>query len=117
MSGGTITQLRRGVVGPCILALLADGPRYGLQLGRELEAAGELLTSQGTLYPLLNRLSEARLVTSRWEVTEADRPRRYYEITEAGRRELAEFRRDWGAFAGSVSDLLDRAGSTGEEPA
>lgn len=117
MSGGTITQLRRGVVGPCILALLADGPRYGLQLGRELESAGELLTSQGTLYPLLNRLSEAQLVTSRWELAEAERPRRYYEITEAGRRELAEFRRDWSAFAGSVSDLLDRAGPPGEEPA
>jgi len=106
MATGTITQLRRGVLGPCVLALLARGPRYGLELARELERAGELLTSQGTLYPLLGRLHDAELVTSRWEVGDTDRPRRYYEITEAGRRELAEFGREWAAFAGAVSAVV-----------
>jgi PadR family transcriptional regulator PadR len=106
MANGTITQLRRGVLGPCVLALLADGPRYGLELARELESAGELLTSQGTLYPLLGRLHEARLVTSRWELGDTDRPRRYYEITEAGRRELADFAREWAAFAGAVGAVV-----------
>lgn len=106
MASATITQLRRGVVGPCVLALLSTGPRYGLQLGRELEAAGALLTSQGTLYPLLNRLSEAGLVVSRWELEEADRPRRYYSITDAGMQELEDFRRDWASFSGAVGALL-----------
>jgi PadR family transcriptional regulator, regulatory protein PadR len=107
MADATVTQLRRGVLGPCVLALLSTGPRYGLQLARELEEAGELLTSQGTLYPLLNRLHDAALVTSRWEIGDTERPRRYYEITEAGRRELDEFRRDWTAFAGAVGDVLN----------
>jgi PadR family transcriptional regulator, regulatory protein PadR len=102
----TSTQLRRGVVGPCILALLATSPRFGLQLVRELNGVGQLLSSQGTVYPLLNRLHDAGLVTSYWEVNDTDRPRRYYQITDAGRRELETFRDDWERFSGSVDTLL-----------
>lgn len=115
MSTGTVTELRRGVIGPCVLALLENGPRYGLQLGRELEAAGDLLTSQGTLYPLLNRLSGSGLVTSRWEVGGADRPRRYYELTDAGRRELDGFRHDWAAFSSAVTGVLSGPIAIGDE--
>ena len=102
----TTAQFRRGVVGPCILALLASGPRYGLQLVKELDDVGQLLSSQGTIYPLLNRLYETGLVSSRWEVGESERPRRYYEITEVGSLELARFREDWTQFAGAVNDLM-----------
>ncbi|MCI4658283.1 PadR family transcriptional regulator [Cryobacterium zhongshanensis] len=102
----TSTQLRRGVVGPCILALLSTAPRFGLQLVRDLDEVGHLLSSQGTVYPLLNRLHDAGLVTSYWDVTESERPRRYYRITDAGRRELETFRTDWERFAGSVGTLL-----------
>jgi PadR family transcriptional regulator PadR len=102
----TTAQFRRGVVGPCILALLASGPRYGLQLVKELDDAGQLLSSQGTIYPLLNRLYETGLVSSRWEMGESERPRRYYEITKAGRHELASFREDWTQFTGAVNDLM-----------
>jgi len=102
----TSTQLRRGVVGPCILALLATGPRFGLQLVRELDEVGQLLSSQGTVYPLLNRLHDAGFVTSYWEVNDTDRPRRYYELTDAGRQELDSFQEDWEKFSGSVTSLL-----------
>lgn len=100
------TELRRGVVGPCILALLSTRPRFGLQLVRELDAVGQLLSSQGTIYPLLARLHDAGLVTSYWEVSDSERPRRYYEITEAGTSELARFERDWARFSNSVTGLL-----------
>lgn len=102
----TGAQLRRGVVGPCILALLSMGPRFGLQLVRELNDVGQLLTSQGTVYPLLNRLSDANLVTSYWETSETERPRRYYQITDTGRAELATFQSDWTKFAGAVDTLM-----------
>jgi PadR family transcriptional regulator PadR len=104
------SQLRRGVVGPCILALLSSGPRYGLQLVTELNRLGELLTSQGTVYPLMNRLQEGGLVRSYWELSDAERPRRYYEITEAGLQELRDFEVEWARFTGSVSDLLRSVG-------
>ena len=102
----TSTQLRRGVIGPCILVLLSDGPRFGLQLVRELDAVGGLLSSQGTVYPLLNRLHEGGLVTSHWKIADGERPRRYYQITDAGRAEAEVFRRDWEHFARSVASLL-----------
>lgn len=100
------TQLRRGVVGPCILALLSTGPQFGLQIVRELNEVGQLLTSQGTVYPLLSRLQEAGQVSSHWEVSDTERPRRYYSLTDAGRRDLDSFRQDWHQFSGSVDSLF-----------
>src|SRR5215475_8320351 len=101
-----LTELRRGVLGPCVLALLEQQPRFGLELVRELSAADGLLTSDGTVYPLLNRLRDAGLVTSEWQDNEGERARRYYSITEAGRRSLAEFRDDWARFTKTVGAVL-----------
>ncbi|CAO1653900.1 PadR family transcriptional regulator [Salinibacterium sp. NYA9b] len=101
------TQLRRGVVGPCILALLSTGPRFGLQIVRELNDVGQLLTSQGTVYPLLSRLQEAGQVSSHWEVSDTERPRRYYSLTDVGRCDLELFREDWRQFSDSVGSLLE----------
>lgn len=109
------SQLRRGVIGPCILALLEKGPHYGLEIVEKLNAAGQLLTSQGTVYPLLNRLSDAGLVSSSWVVNEEERPRRYYTLTSAGTGELSAFKADWATFAYAVSNILDNAAPTTSE--
>jgi len=89
-----------------VLALLAVRPRFGLELVRDLAAAGGLLTSDGTVYPLLNRLRDAGLVTSEWRDKEGERARRYYSITTAGRTSLAEFRAGWERFAATVGNVL-----------
>jgi PadR family transcriptional regulator PadR len=73
----------------------------------ELNQIGQLLTSQGTVYPLLNRLHEAGLVTSYWELGDTERPRRYYRISETGIQELSTFRTDWRRFSTSVDELLE----------
>src|SRR5215470_185943 len=99
-TGGETTELRRGVLGPCVLALLAERPRFGLELVRDLSAADGLLTSEGTVYPLLNRLRDAGLVTSEWQDPEGERARRYYSITEAGKQSLTDFRAEWDRFSG-----------------
>lgn len=104
--GGETTELRRGVLGPCVLALLAERPRFGLELVRDLSHADGLLTSEGTVYPLLNRLRDAGWVTSRWKHEDDQRPRRYYSITVQGRDHLAAFRADWSAFAAAVDAVL-----------
>jgi PadR family transcriptional regulator PadR len=112
----SLTELRRGVLGPCVLALLARQPRFGLELVRELAAAGGLLTSDGTVYPLLNRLRDAGLVTSHWQDAEGERARRYYFITEDGREHLQAFRAEWSAFAATVHGVLfasDEPGTAG----
>ena len=101
-----MTELRRGVLGPCVLALLDERPRFGLELVRDLAAAGGLLTSEGTVYPLLNRLRDARLVTSEWQDQAGERARRYYFITGEGREQLKAFRDGWTEFAGTVESVL-----------
>jgi PadR family transcriptional regulator PadR len=104
-SGGT-TELRRGVLGPCVLALLEVRPRFGLEIVRELDAAGGLLTSDGTVYPLLSRLRDAGLVTSEWQDRPGQRARRYYFITDDGRKHLAAFRAEWAEFNATVNSVL-----------
>jgi PadR family transcriptional regulator, regulatory protein PadR len=108
MAEAELTELRRGVVGPCVLALLESRPRFGLELVRDLAGSGGLLTSDGTVYPLLNRLRDAGLVTSQWQVVEGERARRYYSITGEGRQSLAAFRVEWAQFAATVSQVLGR---------
>jgi PadR family transcriptional regulator PadR len=110
------TELRRGVLGPCVLALLDERPRFGLELVRVLGAAGGLLTSDGTVYPLLTRLRDAGFVTSEWRDPAGERARRYYFITDEGRAQLKAFRADWTDFAATVAAVLfppapDPAGS------
>lgn len=105
----SMTELRRGVLGPCVLALLSVRPRFGLELVRDLAAADGLLTSDGTVYPLLNRLRDAGLVTSEWRDDEGERARRYYSITAAGQESLAEFRSGWTHFAATVASVLGAA--------
>lgn len=105
-SDAGLTELRRGVLGPCVLALLAERPRFGLELVRELNAAGGLLTSDGTVYPLLTRLRDAGLVTSEWHDPAGERARRYYFITAEGREHLETFRADWTTFTATVERVL-----------
>jgi DNA-binding PadR family transcriptional regulator len=58
----------------------------------------------------MNRLHEAGLVTSYWETSDVERPRRYYEITEGGLSELRSFEAEWFKFTASVSELLQSVG-------
>ncbi len=108
---GLASSLRRGTLEFCVLALLHDRPRYGVELVRELGAAETLATSEGTLYPLLSRLRRSGWVRTSWQESPAGPPRRYYELTRDGRTALAHFRREWAAFR----DAVDRIVATSEE--
>jgi PadR family transcriptional regulator PadR len=79
---------------------------YAFEIVRNLSSAGELLTSEGTIYPLLARLRRDELVTTTWRESDAGPPRRYYRLTDAGRRALAAFVDDWGRFRTAVDALL-----------
>jgi PadR family transcriptional regulator, regulatory protein PadR len=110
---GGLTELRRGVLGPCVLALLEIRPRFGLELVRDLAAADGLLTSEGTVYPLLNRLRDAGLVTGEWQDNPGQRARRYYSITDAGKQSLAGFRSEWASFSATVTSVVSHAAGRG----
>ena len=103
-----ISQLRRGTVEYCVLALLRDGERYGFELVRELAGVDGLVTSEGTIYPLLTRLRKDELVTTFWRESDSGPPRRYYRLTDAGREALVDFTKEWSRFRDSVDAILTR---------
>jgi PadR family transcriptional regulator PadR len=98
--------MRRGTVEYCVLALLRDRPRYGFDLVRTLGETDGLVTSEGTIYPLLSRLRRDGLVTTVWHESPSGPPRRYYELTQSGHRALELFTDEWGRFTDAVDRLL-----------
>lgn len=100
------TQLRRGLLPYCVLALLRDDECYGVRIVRELSAVDGMMTSEGTVYPLLSRLRRQGLVQTRWAESPAGPPRRYYRITEAGRAALDAFVLQWRRTRDAVDHFL-----------
>jgi PadR family transcriptional regulator PadR len=105
-----ITQLRRGVLEFCVLSLLREDARYGFDLVRRLGEVDGMVTSEGTIYPLLSRLRRDGWVQTSWQESESGPPRRYYAISPDGRQALAGFTSEWRRFRDSVDELL----ATGE---
>jgi PadR family transcriptional regulator PadR len=104
---GTISQLRRGVIEYCVLALLRGGERYGFELVRTLSEAPGMVTSEGTLYPLLSRLRRAGVVETSWRESPSGPPRRYYRLTVSGHAVLEAFVSEWEIFRDAVDHFLE----------
>jgi PadR family transcriptional regulator PadR len=102
----SLAQMRRGAIEYCVLALVKDEERYGFELVRELAAADGLVTSEGTVYPLLTRLRREGLVDTVWRESNQGPPRRYYRITPHGRRALEGFVGQWERFRDAVDRLV-----------
>ncbi|MEO8252182.1 MAG: PadR family transcriptional regulator [Chloroflexota bacterium] len=100
------TELRRGVAEYCVLAVLRNVESYAFDIVRVLAKAGELVTSEGTIYPLLARLRRDGLVTTDWRESDSGPPRRYYRITNDGIHALEAFVADWTMFREAVDRLL-----------
>ena len=103
-----ISQMRRGTLQYCVLALLANEERYGFDLVRALAELDGMVTSEGTIYPLLSRLRRDGLVDSSWQESPAGPPRRYYRLTASGRAALEGFRLEWRRFRDAVDHFVDR---------
>lgn len=108
-----LSQLRRGSVQYCVLALLRDGDRYGFDLTRALAEADGLVTSEGTVYPLLARLRHEGLVETNWRESSQGPPRRYYRLTSDGHEALQAFTVQWRRFRDAIDGLLDEESANG----
>ena len=103
------TELKKGTVQLGILALLAEGRRYGFELIEELKGrtGGYLDLKEGTLYPALHRMEKQGLLVSEWVLQEAGgAPRKYYSITQDGVRSLEDARSQWTTMVAGLEGVL-----------
>ncbi|MBC2664620.1 PadR family transcriptional regulator [Novosphingobium flavum] len=101
-------QLKKGVLGLCVLALLSRGENYAYDIASRLADAVDM--GEGTIYPLMRRMQADGLVSTRLEESPAGPPRKYYRITETGRARLAEQLDEWRGFTAAVEALIGEDG-------
>ncbi len=104
-------ELKKGSVQLCLLALLAKQQKYGFQIVKELRelSDGFFDLKEGTLYPALRRLEERGFVESHWVEPETGIPRKYYRITDRGRRALGEALEVWDRMTAGAQRVLEGA--------
>lgn len=100
-------QMRKGILEYCILSVLSRNSCYASDIIKELKEA-EVIVVEGTLYPLLTRQKNAGLLSYRWEESQQGPPRKYYELTEEGRKYLAELDKSWMELVESVNLIRTR---------
>lgn len=91
-----------------ILKLLENHEMYGYQMIEELEnKSNQVFTLKaGTLYPILHTLEQEQMVTSKEGLSEEGRKRKYYKITEKGRKQLQERTREWETYVSAVTNVI-----------
>jgi PadR family transcriptional regulator, regulatory protein PadR len=102
------TQLLRGVLDLCALAVMAEEPVYGYELTRRLRERGLSTVGEGSVYPLLGRLEREGLVETYRKASNGGPPRKYYRPSAAGRRALKAGTAEWRATRDALDVVLDR---------
>ncbi|MBE0673845.1 MAG: PadR family transcriptional regulator [Bacteroidales bacterium] len=101
-SENTKAQMRKGILEYCILLILSRSSCYASDIIKELRDV-KLIIVEGTLYPLLTRQKNAGLLSYRWEESQQGPPRKYYELTDAGREYLRDLDQSWSELVESVN--------------
>lgn len=104
------SQLRRGVMEFCLLAMIAQRDQYGFSLARRVSALFATHEAEGTVYPLLARLRRGGLVTTSWSESSAGPPRRYYHLSADGQAALDAYKSEWARLNQTIQLVLDGAG-------
>lgn len=97
------SQLLRGVLDLCLLAVIADEPAYGYEMMKRLRGCGLSIVGEGSIYPLLGRLERDGLVRTHRAPSDSGPPRKYYRTSARGNRALAEGVATWR----NVRDAVD----------
>jgi PadR family transcriptional regulator PadR len=100
------TQLLRGVLDLCLLAMMEEGPAYGYEMTKRLRARGLSIVGEGSIYPLLGRLEREGLVETYRAASDGGPPRKYYRPSSEGRRVLAAGVSEWRAARDALDAVL-----------
>ena len=97
-------QMRKGMLVYCVLLLCKEGKVYSSEIITQLHDA-ELIVVEGTLYPLLNRLARDGVLNYEWQESEQGPPRKYYWLTEEGKKLLTSLRHTYKRLHTSINAL------------
>ena len=100
------SQMLKGVLEGCVLALIGRGETYGSELVSELDRYGFHDVAEGTLYPLLMRLEKRGAIRATYRASEKGPRRKYYAVTDAGRQEIAQFAQEFAELSHAVARVL-----------
>ncbi|MHA1616774.1 MAG: PadR family transcriptional regulator [Candidatus Njordarchaeales archaeon] len=102
------TEIKRGIVEMCILALLSKKEMYGYEISKTIKqlSSGFLTIEEGTLYPLLRRLEGKGYIRGEWKIVH-DKARKYYKITSLGLQVFAEMRSFWKKLSSIVNNIVE----------
>ncbi len=101
-----MTQLLHGVLGMCLLSIIADEPSYGYEMVSKLRERGLDLASEGSIYPLLSRLQKQGVIEGYLVQSSEGPARKYYRMSEKGAEVLEQWTGDWRDFRSSVDAVL-----------
>ena len=106
-----VAELKKGSVQMLLLAILEEAPKYGFQIIRELREAtnGFFDLKEGTLYPALRRLEGKGYLEGVWNTETEGSPRKYYHMTDSGRKTLKEATKVWEELVWSSNQVLKKA--------
>ena len=108
-TNGRRSQLLRGVLDLCLLAVVEEGPAYGYEMTKRLRARGLSIVGEGSIYPLLGRLEREGLVETYRAASNGGPPRKYYRASREGQRVLAAGLSEWRAARDAVDSVLGLA--------
>ncbi len=101
------TQVLKGVLDVCLLALIAEEPSYGYEMVEKLSTRGLPLVADGSIYPSLSRLQKQGLAEGYFEEHEGGGPpRKYYRITRDGEVMLSAWTAEWTELSRGVDSVL-----------
>ncbi len=100
------SQMLKGIIEGCILKVISDQKIYGYEISSKLNTYGFNNVSEGTIYPLLLRLEKNKMIDKEY-VKSSDGPKRkYFYITELGKKEIIEFEKNWNELKSVVDNVL-----------
>lgn len=105
------SQLLRGVLDLCLLAVVADEPAYGYEMTKRLRTRGLSIVGEGSIYPLLGRLERDGLVDTYRAASEGGPPRKYYRVSATGRRALDTGVDEWASARDAIDAVLGLRGA------
>lgn len=104
------SQLLKGVLDMCLLAIISEEPSYGYEMADKLSKRGLDLASEGSIYPTLSRMQRSSLIEGYFvEADGSGPPRKYYRIAQQGEQRLAEWNGEWIGLRDGVDQVLKGA--------